>query len=144
MDELEVQVRKSVETTMQGRRPSESDVADLTAYLQTLTPPPPRHEGDHGDSVSRGRELFEQRGCQECHTPPTYTSPSVYDVGLADELGVKRFNPPSLRGVGHRRAHFHDNRAKSLEAVFSSVAHQPETRLSQEDLVHLIRFLESL
>ncbi len=142
IDALDVQVRKSVETTMQGRHPSESDVADLTAYLRTLTPPPPRHEDDHGASVSRGRELFEQRGCQDCHTPPTYTSPSVYDIALADENGIKRFNPPSLRGVGHRRGHFHDNRAKSLEAVL--LAHPLETRWSQEDLTYLVRFLESL
>lgn len=143
--ELEAQVRKSVETTMQGTSLSESDAADLTAYLRTLPPPPPLpRNDDHDASISRGRALFAERGCRDCHPPPAYTSGGVYDVGLADELGVKRFNPPSLRGSGHRSAHFHDNRAESLEAVLSDVAHQLETRLSPEDLTDLVRFLESL
>ena len=106
MARLEDQVRKSIATTMHGPKPTDAQVADLTAYLNTLAPPSPRlwDTGRDKTAVERGRAVFQSRKCDACHVPPEYTSPARYDVGLADEVGNHEFNPPSLRGVSRRDA----------------------------------------
>jgi mono/diheme cytochrome c family protein len=126
-ERIEAQVRQSIETTMQRPAPGEDRVADLAAYLRSLAAPPARDPAEGGDEgpVGRGRAAFAARGCAECHTPPSYTAAGRYDVGLADEVGNRRFNPPSLRGVGRRGRFLHDGRASALEEVFRDHAHPP-------------------
>jgi mono/diheme cytochrome c family protein len=140
--ELEDQVEKSVRTTLRGRELEDREVTDLAAYLRTLELPevsePPATE-----LVAAGREAFDRYTCNRCHTAPVYTSPGVHNVGLADELGNDRFNPPSLRGVKFRRALLHDGSAKSLEEVFE-VHPGFEIRVSEADLPALIAFLRTL
>lgn len=149
MQELYDQVRKSLLTSMLSDDVNDPQVNDLVAYLQTLLPPPPRlpPEDVPADraSVAHGRNVFLSHGCQSCHVPPlTYTASDVYDVGLKDEHGATKFNPPSLRGVGHGRRHFHDNRAGSLEDVFRQHGHPSDTALPEDEITDLVRFLRSL
>jgi YVTN family beta-propeller protein len=141
--ELREQLRMSVRTTMNGPAPTDGQLADLEAYLRTLAPPPALR-GAGEEAVSRGRRVFEAQKCARCHAPPTYTTPKTYDVGLADEAGKTRFNPPSLRGVGHGPAFFHDGRAATLEEVFTRHAHQVPKDLPAGDLDDLLAFLRSL
>jgi mono/diheme cytochrome c family protein len=143
---LEDQVRKSIVTTMHGPRPAEAQVADLTAYLESLSPPPPlRDTGtDDAAAVARGRKVFEVRKCTTCHVPPEYTSPERYDVGLTDEVGNHEFNPPSLRGVSRREAFLHDGRAHSLDAVLRQERHPRGLVLSPREIADLVVFLQSL
>ena len=75
---------------------------------------------------------------------PTYTSAGRYDVGLADEVGNRKFNPPSLRGVGRRDRFLHDGRASSLEEVFRDHAPPPGAVLSPRETADLIAFLKTL
>ncbi len=142
MAHLEEQVRKSIRTTMRGPRPTEQQVEDLTAYLRTLAPP--RHSASTGEAVRRGETVFQARGCVRCHAPPTYTTSRTYEVDLEDELGKKSFNPPSLRGVSHGVAFFHDGRAATLEEVFSRYRHQLPTDTPRRELDDLLAFLRSL
>jgi YVTN family beta-propeller protein len=147
MPDLESQVRKSVETTMHGKKPSAEQVRDLTAYLRTLAPAPSRTRllGQlDEEAAKRGREVFTKQSCATCHTPPEYTSRKTYDVGLTDEAGHKTFNPPSLRGVSQSGPYFHDGRAPTLEAVITKHHHQLKTELSERDVRDLLDFLESL
>ncbi len=107
MPDLAGQVQKSVQTTMHGKTITAEQVRELTAYLKTLPPAPPLNvpsDADAKAAIERGRSLFMRHGCDHCHVPPTYTSPKTFDVGLKDELGNHKFNPPSLRGVGQRSA----------------------------------------
>jgi cytochrome c peroxidase len=152
-DRLEDQVRKSILTTMQGprTRPAslDADVAALAAYLRSLEPvPSSRIDGAmahaEGPAASRGRAVFEARRCGECHAPPEYTSPRLYDVGLADELGNRRFNPPSLRGVRLREPLLHDGRAGALEDLFTRHKHPDGVPLPLEATADLIAFLRTL
>ena len=148
-DSFPEQVRKSIEMTMQkDHPPTDEQVQALTAYILSLAPPPPidvaRGEFD-ADSVSRGKALFVKRKCAKCHAAPTYTTPKLYDVGLIDQLGKKRFNPPSLLGVGQRGPYFHDNRAESVADIFQVHGHQRGgKRLTQQELNDLVAFLRSL
>jgi CxxC motif-containing protein (DUF1111 family) len=143
MNRLEDQVRKSIQTTMHGPRPTQQQIADLTAYLKTLTPPPPRRVVAD-DAVRRGETVFRARGCVHCHAPPTYTTARTYDVGMEDEIGKKEFNPPSLRGVGQGTAFFHDGRSATLEDVFLRHRHQIPAEIPRGELDDLLVFLRSL
>ncbi len=139
---LEDQVRQSIRTTMRGPRPTEQQVADLTAYLQTLPPPP--HGVSSGEAVRRGETVFHARGCVRCHAPPTYTTSRTYEVDLEDEMGKKAFNPPSLRGVSHGVAFFHDGRAATLGEVFTRYRHQVPADMTRRELDDLLAFLRTL
>jgi cytochrome c peroxidase len=96
------------------------------------------------DSVQRGRKVFAREKCATCHTPPAYTSAKSYDVGIHDELGGKLFNPPSLRGVSQAGPYFHDNRARTLDEVFTRYRHQLAKKLTPEEMSDLLHFLNSL
>lgn len=146
--ELSEQVQKSVTSSMQGPPVSLEQTVDIVTFLHTLKPPPPVDEpGDAADQagIARGWALFQTLGCAGCHIPPlTYTTDAVFDVGIHDERGQVKFNPPTLRGVAQRDRLFHDNRAASLEAVFDEFGHQLPRRLESAEQTDLLRFLRSL
>jgi YVTN family beta-propeller protein len=145
--DLPAQVRKSVETTMRGKALSAEQVRDLTAFLETLSPPPARARlvGKlDEEAVRRGQEVFGRQGCAVCHAPPTYTSAKTYDVGLSDEAGLKMFNPPSLRGAGQGGPYFHDGRAATLDEVLTRHRHQIKGELTKREQADLLEFLGSL
>jgi YVTN family beta-propeller protein len=144
--ELDAQIKKSIETTMRGKKPKDDQVAALAAFLRTLTSAPPLNPKSESDqaAITRGREIFAERQCGRCHTPPEYTSEATYDVGLKDQFNYSKFNPPSLRGVSQRDALFHDNRAANLEEVFTRFTHQVDGELPEKDLTDLVAFLRSL
>lgn len=145
MRRLEDQIVKSVKTTLRGRALTDGEVADLSAYLRTLEVPAlrggPAPEAE--PLAAAGRAAFDRYTCNRCHREPTYTSPGAHDVGLADELGTTRFNPPSLRGLRLGRRFFHDGSARSLAEV---LARHPGNgvEVSGEDLPALIAFLKTL
>jgi YVTN family beta-propeller protein len=143
---LEDQVKKSIVTTMQGTKPSDGQVFDLTAYVKSLIPPPAAKTGSPVEpgTVARGRAVFDARKCSNCHVAPEYTSSERYDVGLTDEVGNHEFNPPSLRAVGRRDTLLHDGRAHSLEDVFRKERHPRGLELSPREIDDLVGFLKTL
>ena len=149
MKTLQDNVHKSLRETMHAEKIAPADIDDLVSFLHTLPPVPPLKPkpADEADAkqVTRGEKIFLREACDRCHIPPlTYTSHDVYDVGMPDEQGLKKFNPPSLRGVGRLRRLFHDNRATSLTDVFETHGHQLTNPLPATELKDLVRFLESL
>jgi cytochrome c peroxidase len=147
--ELHAQVASSFRTTMQGPSLSPPEVSDVVAFLHTLEPPPPVDDGEWTDAqqveIDRGRRAFRTLGCQKCHVPPqTFTIDRTFDVGQADEAGLTLFNPPSLRGLGQRSRFFHDGRAESLNAVFTTFGHQLDRELLPGELESLVTYLSSL
>ena len=92
----------------------------------------------------RGQRLFEKRGCARCHQPDSHTTSSeTYDVGVIDEVGERRFNPPSLEGLTHRKAFLHDARHRSIEEL---LRFHPEAngRWTPDEIACLSIFLGSL
>lgn len=141
------QIRKSVVHTMQGGEPAEEDVRDLAAFLESLVSPPSILEARaaaDAAAIDRGRAVFAQLRCDQCHAPPAYTSPRVFYVHTQDELGVRHFNPPSLLGVGQGGPYLHDGRAKTLEALFFEHRHRVPEDVPEASLRDLIEFLRSL
>lgn len=146
VESLEHQVVNSIEKTMRGSSPTEQQVASIVAFMRTLHPRRDvlRVELRDSDAVlQRGEELFRVLDCVRCHVPPTYTSPKAYNVGLKDNVGNEKFNPPSLRGVGARRRLFHDGRASSITEVVSKYKHQLDEELPAADINALVTYLKT-
>jgi YVTN family beta-propeller protein len=143
------QIRSSIHKTMQTDRKQidDDEVAALSAYVESLLPPP-SIDGLRGvaekAAIKRGRALFDRHDCARCHGPPTYTSSQNEDVDLPDERGERKFNPPSLLGVGQRDALLHDGRAKSLDEVFTKHRHPQGQTWADDDVRDLTAFLRSL
>lgn len=146
---LEQQIHNSIRGTMQGKEEEASDehISDLVAYLRKLKPPPSldaaRGTLDQA-AIERGRHVFDRLECAECHKPPAYTSSETYDVGMPDAAGLRKFNPPSLRGLSQRSAYFHDSRAKDLREVFTRFGHPERQSIPENELDDLVEFLRSL
>lgn len=140
---LEDQVRKSIDTTMRGSEPTPRQVEALSAYLRTLAPPTPEPPADE-QAVARGREVFDASRCEACHAPTTYTTPMTYEVGLSDAVGNRKFNPPSLRGVGRLPALLHDSSVPSLPDLFRTTKHPDGADLTDQEIADLTAFLKSL
>jgi cytochrome c peroxidase len=142
---LEAQIAESLDTSLRGPGPQPDQVADLAAFLRSLEPAPARRSSDDPAAL-RGKDVFQLRGCDACHVPPTYTSPVRRDVGLTDGPdGNRRFNPPSLRGVSRSAPYLHDGRAETLNDVLQ--IHHPgteDTPWDQNEADDLAAFLESL
>jgi DNA-binding beta-propeller fold protein YncE len=149
MKYLQDQIEKSLQDTMHAPTVSGEQINDLLSYLHTLPPPPPLEpataDPTDRETIKRGEALFHERGCIRCHIPPlTYSSHEAHDVGFADENGLRKFNPPSLRGVGQGYRFLHDNRAATLEEVFTKFRHKVGPGLTEEERNDLLRFLRSL
>lgn len=141
------QIHSSIKNTMQGKPRPEKDVAALVAYLETLKPAPSldqMRDAVDAAAVKRGEKVFHNQSCANCHQPPTYTTPETYNIGLVDETGQQKFNPPSLQGVSQRQELFHDSRAKSLHDVLQKHQHGDAHLLSDKKRKDLIAFLRSL
>lgn len=149
---LTEQINKSLTHTMHGRVSSARQTQEIAAFVKTLQPAESllfaRGDISH-ERLNRGRLIFKNQGCVSCHAAPNYTSTATYDVGLADEKGVSKFNPPSLLGVSQRDRLFHDGRAHSLDDVVIKFKHQIDENsktppISKRETSDLIYFLKSL
>lgn len=140
---LAQQVRHSITSTMQGNPPSDDQVRDLVAFLETLSGPEGSANSSDQSLIAAGKAVFDRQQCGQCHAGSTFTSPATYDVGFVDEQGQRRFNPPSLRGLRSADSFFHDARASNLEEVFRQQQHQLESPLEEADLQALLVFLRS-
>ncbi len=145
---LEGQIAKTLSTTMhrdqnpQTTEDNSSVAKNIAAFLsKQRLPNSDRMESPHR---IRGQNLFEKRRCNHCHQPEShYTSSDTFDVGVVDEAGERKFNPPSLEGLAYRKAFFHDGRYRSIEEVlrFHPEAKRPMT---QDEIAYLSLFLRSL
>ena len=145
---------KSLTSTMQGPAPSKADVAALTAFLETLSPPPNpnrRRDGSIGAAAERGKIVFKstQAGCADCHSGEYLTDGKIHDVGLGrSEDRYKGFNTPSLRGLWAKVRLLHHGGAKSLDELLRG-PHSPEKVTGEEPLSDqqrsdLIEYLKTL
>ncbi len=148
---LEDQIKATLSSTMHRDLYRQQEFSDdeivkrLMSFLETLDHRSPvRVESAADEDIRSGSMLFHSRDCSKCHDPASrFTSADVYDVGVTDEFGQKRFNPPSLSNLKVRRTFFHDGRFKSLDEVLRKHP-QDEAVFSDMQLQQLKAFLLSL
>ena len=139
------QLENSLATTMHASSLPDGVAADLAAYLNSLKPAPSLEAArlNRDENLpAEGKAVFQSAGCVECHAGPHFTSAGVFDVRLEDQLGQRRFNPPSLRGVSQRDRLLHDGRVRSLDELLD--IHPPDLTLSGDERRRLIAYLRGL
>ena len=122
---------------------STDDLFDLVSYAMLLAAP--RLDPSDADTL-RGQRLFDQAGCDGCHTPrlqgprgplPVYSDLLLHDMGaeLADgfpqgEASGSEFRTQPLWGIASVGPYLHDGRADSLEQAI--LMHGGEAEGSRE------------
>lgn len=149
---LKDQIKATLSSTMHRDAYQQEDISDdefakrLVSFIETLDHRPQvRVESAvNEEDIRSGSMIFHSCECSKCHDPSSrFTSADVYDVGVTDEFGTRKFNPPSLSALNVRRAFFHDGRFKSLNDVLRKHP-QDEAELSDLQRQQLKAFLLSL
>lgn len=138
--------------TLHRHEPTEGEVTDLVAYLESLPPPEPLPVRDADKpAVARGRILFEGKAqCGACHQRGVMLDDGrTHDVGTRGPTDTQdRFDTPGLRGVVRNAPYLHDGRAATLEEVFTKhdgkQRHGAAHALTREEFQDLIAYLKSL
>jgi cytochrome c peroxidase len=137
--------------TLHRHEPTDAEVGDLVAYLESLPSPRPLPvKKEDQPAVERGRAIFQGKGqCATCHHRVALDDGKSHDVGTRGPTDTQdRFDTAALRGVARTAPYLHDGRAATLEEAFTK--HNPKQRhgaahtLSREELADLIAYLKSL
>lgn len=154
---------------------SDDQVDLLVAFVRFLAPPPPTAIPSFAerDSVRRGRRIFDQLGCPDCHVPEMRTGRSdlpaldrkpialysdllLHDLGpdlagvCSPAAGPAEFRTARLLGLRFRSRFMHDGRAPMLEDAIlvhggeASAARERFAGLSHATRRYLYKFLNSL
>jgi cytochrome c peroxidase len=149
-ESAELAVRKGILHTLQTNQP-EALAVDMDEYLKNMpvVESPFIKEYKKKDSKQKGKKLFEQAGCIQCHNGQNYTDLTKYDVATGDGDDEGRlFDTPSLREAWRTAPYLYDGRAATLEEVFtkynSGDRHGTTKNLSKEDFEALVLYIKTL
>jgi cytochrome c peroxidase len=128
-------VRENAETSVRAgiqhslfREVDESTANALDAYLSQLRPlPSPHLKNKNPELVEKGRKLFSERNCTDCHSGPYLTNQKSYDLGTGKgaETG-KPIDVPTLREIWRTAPYLHDGRAATIEAAITELNRNAE------------------
>ncbi|MFQ5698624.1 MAG: cytochrome c peroxidase [Myxococcota bacterium] len=145
--DLEAALDRMLRVDMRGGTLEASDRRALLAYLSSLRRYDRGRITDDGAPAEpntlrqrRGFELFHRRGCDRCHTPPSFASPRAADIGTGP------WNPPTLRGLlSPGAAPFgHDGRWPTLEEAVRAHGRRADRPLDDRELEALMEYLKLL
>ncbi|MBT3200038.1 MAG: beta-propeller fold lactonase family protein [Phycisphaerales bacterium] len=136
-------------------QPTDDVLKCVRAYLRDVKHiPSPYHrkaDGSLDASAMRGKKLFAQAGCADCHPAPLYTDLQMYDVGTRNARNIKgrkEFDTPSLIELYRTGPYLHDGRAATLGDVIGKFnvknQHGETSRLTPVQKADLVAFLMSL
>jgi hypothetical protein len=127
----------------------------LHLYQLAIPAPPPPEGSFNRIAATRGKEVFENKGCATCHVPPLYTEPG-WNLHAGSEIGIdsfqanrapdRKYRTAPLKGVWtHQKGgFFHDGRFATLRDV---VIHYDTTfglDLTEQEKADLVEFIKSL
>ncbi len=151
----EVAVRAGIRFIQFAVRPEE-DAVCIDEYLKGLKPAPSPFlvkgpDGTFGLSASakRGKAIFDNAACLDCHSGPYFTDLKKYDVGTGTgrEKGLK-FDTPTLREVWRSGPFLYDGRAATMIEVFSKFnpknEHGATNKLNPQQIKDLCEYVLSL
>jgi len=116
-------------------------------YLSALEPVPSPFlvNGKISKKAKKGRKIFENKGCQECHTPPLFTNMAMTSIGPPDKYNDNNtWDTPTLIEVWRTGPYMFNGRCATIEEVFKNDMHGLNDKLSDEDLKNLVEYVNSL
>jgi cytochrome c peroxidase len=148
-ESAEKAVRNGILHTLQTRQP-ETLAVDMDNYLKQLTPleSPYLQEYKQKDPKQKGKQLFEEAGCIQCHGGKYLTDQEKYHVGTNGDDETRPFDTPTLLEVWRTAPYLYDGRAATLREAFTKYntndQHGYTKKLSKEDLDALILYINTL
>jgi cytochrome c peroxidase len=116
---LKDNIKGIIVSRMKGAEPTDAQLDQLIAYLNSLTFPqnPNLNSGGAPTAAApaaarRGYEVYFKASCNSCHVPPIFSKPDSEDIGSGGSFSV-----PSLRGVSGTAPYFHDGRYPNMRAL---------------------------
>jgi cytochrome c peroxidase len=99
--------------------------------------------------MKRGKRLFEQAGCAECHSGPYHTDMKKYDLGHGKDLDKDlAFDTPALVEVWRTAPYLYDGRAATIRELLTTHnrmdRHGKTSTLTPEEIDALAAFVLSL
>ena len=147
----EAAVRSGIKGTLFSEQPEEVPAA-IDAYLKSLKPvPSPRLVNDDlSPAAERGRTVFNDAGCAQCHPPGLFTDLHSYDVGTRRSFDkpTDLFDTPTLVEIWRTAPYLHDGSSVTVREVVTT--HNPHdqhgvtSNLSNEEINDLCEYLLSL
>jgi YVTN family beta-propeller protein len=120
-------VREGVEHMLFMSQPKDEIVSSIVAYLDSLEeiPSPFLVHGKLSLAAKRGKRIFKQAGCEDCHGSRLYTDQLPHDVGTRASFDnpVDKFYTPALIEVWRNAPYLHDGSAATIRDVV--VGHNP-------------------
>ena len=153
--DAETAVRAGIKFIQFAVRPEE-DAAAIDAYLKSLKPAPSPKlvKGPFGKrvlskSAKKGKKVFSDAGCANCHSGSLYTDQQKHDIGSGtdNEQGTA-FDTPSLIEAWRTAPYLYDGRAATIKGVLTEFntddMHGRTTGLTGKQLNDLAEFVLSL
>jgi cytochrome c553 len=115
----------------------------LAAYLESM--PAVRAPTLDRAAVTRGAQIFDEAGCNNCHDGARYTDRARHRLAR----GQSTIDTPSLLGVSASAPYFHDGSAATLEVLLRDGAtvhgmSEPAMALTDGQIKDLTAFLRSI
>jgi len=140
---------------MGGSGLGRDDMNAIGAFLDQIPAPAPRQTVlDATESVSRGAAIFAsaETACVDCHGGAAYTDNRAHDVGtgpgFVERETMAAFATPPLLGLAHSGPYMHDGSSRTLRDVIEQYVLTDRmgkgSHLSEQDVIDLVAFLESL
>ena len=131
------------------REPSASEVDAVLDYLGSLRyQQSPFQQREDPALVERGRLLFTERSCIDCHRGPEFTDHKPHDVGTVSVVRDRRIVTPKLREVWRTAPYLHDGRAQTIEDAIRILLQDSQIRLdtgaTEEDIAPLAAYVRTL
>ena len=132
---------------------NQEQLADLVAFIKAIPLAPNRHLSADGQltlSQERGKKVFFQKNCDNCHPPAThYTALRSFDVGTANKYDTSGlFDVPQLDRIYEKPPYLHNGEALTLEEIWTIFnkedKHGVTSDMTKEQLNDLIEFLKTL
>jgi YVTN family beta-propeller protein len=147
----EAAVRAGIRYILFTVQPEEVPAA-IDEYLKSLKPVPSPYlvHGRLSKAAKRGKKLFSQAGCADCHVPGLYTDLHPHDVGTraAYDLPTDKFYTPTLIEVWRTAPYLHNGSAATMRDVVTT--HNPHDQhgetssLSRQEIDDLCAYVLSL
>ncbi len=129
-----------------GRRLDTERTLDLSAYLDSVVPPPAANgwtsrDGALSEQAERGRALFEgEANCASCHPLPLTTNQLLLDVAITEGPA----DVPALVGAYRHGVWLKHGEALTLRDSVVQVANSLGTPLVDEQLDDLTQYLQQM
>ncbi|MGL4781049.1 MAG: YVTN family beta-propeller repeat-containing protein [Bacteroidales bacterium] len=140
----EIAVRKGF-THIQFSECPEEVYECVDEYLKQLRPVPSPYltDGKLTPKAEKGRKVFDNLGCAECHSGPYFTNGKMYRIG--DDVEFENgWDTPTLIEVWRTAPYLFDGRAAELKDVFKIHKHGIKAKITDKEIDELTEYVNSL